>query len=208
MDLSKKILKLRINAKLSQTDAAKGIGISRQLLNQYEHGKVFPRRNNLQKISDFYNVPISELLSESNSKKELPDNAVPLATWIKVPVLGEIACGQPLLAEQNIETYQSIPANMLSKNLTGVFGLYCHGDSMSPNIEDGDLVIIHKQSFVEDGEVAAILINDEATLKRIKHVGSQILLMPDNSDYDPIILNQQDDNRILGKVILKISKSI
>lgn len=205
LSIGRKLKKLRKEHHLTQKEVANELGISQQLLGMYENDKRIPKINRIKKLTKFYGITYEELMdSECSSSKSV----IQLSSWIKVPVLGEIACGQPLLAEENIEAYQSIPANMLPRNARDVFGLYAHGDSMYPHIEDGDLLIIHKQSYVEDGEVAAVLINEDATLKRIKHLGDQILLMPDNHDYDPIILNPNDDNRILGKVILKISKSI
>ena len=74
---------------------------------------------------------------------------------------------------------------------------------MEPTLKNGDIVLIKQQSVVEDGEIAAVLVddNEEATLKRIKHVGDQILLMPDNTDgFAPIILSKENPGRILGKV--------
>lgn len=206
MNIGKKLKKLRNNHHLTQKEVAKELGITQQLLGMYENNKRMPTLDKLKKITEFYGITYNELMDDSEG--EVPSNAIQLNSWIKIPVLGKIACGQPILAEENIECYQYIPANMLSIHDKDIFGLYCHGNSMYPNIQDGDLVIIKKQSFVEDGEVAVVMINEEATLKRIKHIGNQILLMPDNQDYDPIILDQQDDNRVLGKVILKISKSV
>ena len=77
---------------------------------------------------------------------------------------------------------------------------------MEPTIKNGALVIIHQQPTIEDNEIAAVLINDSATLKRVKHVDNTILLLPDNQKYSPIVLNENDDNRILGKMILQINQ--
>ena len=108
-------------------------------------------------------------------------------------------------AQENIESYQPIPSNLLSYH-QNVFALKCKGDSMLPTIKDGSLVVIHQQPTVEDNEIAAVLINDQATLKRIKHSeDGKVILMPDNHDYSPIILNKNDDNRIIGKAIDVIS---
>ncbi|CDI59048.1 XRE family transcriptional regulator [Lactobacillus helveticus] len=120
---------------------------------------------------------------------------------VKIPIIGTIACGSPILADQNIigyttELFDGQPEGAL-------FALKCQGDSMEPKIPDNATVIVRVQPTVEDDEIAAVLVDDdeEATLKRIKHIGNQVMLMPENTKYDPIILNKENPGRILGKVI-------
>ena len=120
---------------------------------------------------------------------------------VKIPILGNIACGEPILAEQNIEGYTT---ELFDEEPDGtLFALKCQGDSMEPKIPNGATVIVREQPTVEDDEIAAVLVddNEEATLKRIKHIGNQVMLMPENQKYDPIILNKENPGRILGKVI-------
>lgn len=117
-------------------------------------------------------------------------------------IIGEIACGDPITAEENIEGYteeifeKPVPSGTL-------FGLRCKGHSMEPTIHDGSIVTIREQPDVEDDEIAAVLIDDdsEATLKRVKHQGDSIILIPDNKEFSPIILNKENPGRILGKVV-------
>lgn len=120
---------------------------------------------------------------------------------VKIPIIGTIACGSPILADQNIigyttELFDGQPEGAL-------FALKCQGDSMEPKIPDNATVIVRVQPTVEDDEIAAVLVDDdeEAALKRIKHIGNQVMLMPENTKYDPIILNKENPGRILGKVI-------
>lgn len=120
---------------------------------------------------------------------------------VKIPILGNIACGEPILAEQNIEGYTT---ELFDEEPDGtLFALKCQGDSMEPKIPNGATVIVREQPTVEDDEIAAVLVDDdeEATLKRVKHIGNQVMLMPENQKYDPIILNKENPGRILGKVI-------
>lgn len=120
---------------------------------------------------------------------------------VKIPILGSIACGEPILAEQNIEGYTT---ELFDEEPDGtLFALKCQGDSMEPKIPNGATVIVREQPTVEDDEIAAVLVddNEEATLKRVKHIGHQVMLMPENTKYDPIILNKENPGRILGKVI-------
>ena len=90
-----------------------------------------------------------------------------------VPRVGEIACGEPILAEQNIETYDCVP-----KLWRADFTLACHGDSMEPCIKDGDVVAVRRTPNVENGEIAAVRIDDEATLKHVYRYPDRLVLQP------------------------------
>lgn len=118
---------------------------------------------------------------------------------IRVPVLGNIACGEPIFAEQNVIEYRDLTFD--HKPSEKLFMLKCQGDSMQPLIPDGSLVTLVRQSTVENGDLAAVLIDDEATIKRVKFAGDEVLLMPENRNYDPIILNEKNPGKILGKVV-------
>ncbi|MFR7552650.1 MAG: LexA family protein [Acutalibacteraceae bacterium] len=92
-----------------------------------------------------------------------------------VPRVGEIACGEPILAEQNIETYDSVP-----KMWHADFTLACHGDSMEPRVKDGDVVAVRRTPVVENGEIAAVRIDDEATLKHVYSYPDRLVLQPES----------------------------
>ena len=117
-----------------------------------------------------------------------------------VPLIGTIAMGAPITAEQNIEKY--IPEYMMDRYADDtLFALKCNGNSMYPLIPDGAIATIRQQSDVEDGEVAAVLINGEATLKKVLHVGKTVVLRPANPEYTDIILDKDHPGTILGKMI-------
>lgn len=120
----------------------------------------------------------------------------------KIPVLGKIAAGKPLLAEENIEEWFPLPVDLVGKG--ELFMLKVKGDSMSgAGILDNDYVIVKKQSTCENGEIAVVLIEDEATVKRVFRKKDQLELQPENPTYKPIITK---DATILGKVITLIRK--
>lgn len=120
----------------------------------------------------------------------------------KIPLLGTIAAGTPILADENIEDYID-----LDKEIQADFALRIKGDSMiNANIKDGDIVFIHKQSDVDDGDIAAVLIEDSATLKRVFKIGGIIQLRAENSKYPPITLNGDKSVYILGKATYKLSE--
>ena len=110
----------------------------------------------------------------------IPPGFEPLPKMVKVPLVGSIACGTPITAEQNIERYIGVPAAWHAD-----FALTCHGDSMSPTICDGDIVCIRCQPEVEQGEIAAVRIGDEATLKHFHRQGNAVVLIADNTAVCP-----------------------
>lgn len=113
-------------------------------------------------------------------------------------MIGEIACDEPITAEGNISDYVPIPADVV-KNGT-FFILNCVGNSMEPTITNGSQVVVREQPDAENGQIVAVLLEDEntATLKRIKKTKTGVILMPDNPEYEPIILNEDKRGRILG----------
>ena len=126
-------------------------------------------------------------------------NIMPVPEMRRIPLIGAIACGKPILAEEHIEEYVEIP-----KHVTADFALSCKGDSMiNARIFDGDVVYIRQQATVENGEIAAVLIDGEATLKRVKFYEDRIALEPENPTYRPIVLWGEEMNtaRILGKAV-------
>ena len=188
-------------------------GASDKAVSTWEKGKKEPRMKSIQRICNHFDIPINLFVDEESDvykKDDIPiycgseilpaRNLAPLPETYKVPRLGSIACGEPILAEQNIETYDSVPVSIRCD-----FTLICKGDSMiGAGIEDGDIVYIREQPEVETGEIAAVMVGeDEATLKRFKRVGDTVLLIPENSSYEPLIFTGGEMNgiRILGKAV-------
>lgn len=118
---------------------------------------------------------------------------------VRIPVLGRIACGEPILAEQNIDGYRDL--SFSHKPDGEMFILKCHGKSMEPTLRDNSFVTIRVQPTVENGEMAAVLIGDEATIKRVFFKNNEIILKPDNPNYGYIRLNKENPGKILGKVV-------
>lgn len=128
------------------------------------------------------------------------DNIYKIATQ-KLPLLGEIACGQPIYADEDRESYVLAGADIKAD-----FCLKCKGDSMiNARINDGDIVFIRKQDIVNNGEIAAIIIDEEATLKRFYYYKEQnmVILRPENSKYEDIVLvgEQLERVKVLGKAV-------
>lgn len=118
----------------------------------------------------------------------------------RVPLVGTVAAGLPLLAEENIEDYIPVSSNLLRTD--GMFYLRVNGNSMvNAAICDGDLVLVRPQPFVEQGQIAVVRIGDEATVKRFFRFDNRIELYPENPDFKPIVCWEEDEDvRIIGKV--------
>lgn len=110
----------------------------------------------------------------------IPRGFEPLPAMVQVPLIGSIACGTPITAEQNVECYIGVPAAWHAD-----FALTCHGESMAPTIRDGDIVCIRSQPEVEQGQIAAVRIGEEATLKHFHRQGSAVMLIADNAAVCP-----------------------
>ena len=162
---SDRLKQLRTEYGFSQQTLADKLGcISKSSINMYERGEREPGLELLEAIADLFNVDMDFLLGKSDiqnrSKTDnlLPNNIIPMPEMYKIPLVGSIACGAPILAEEHIEEYIDIP-----KHIRADFALTCKGDSMiNDRIYDGDVVYIHQQDQVENGEVAAVLIDNDA----------------------------------------------
>lgn len=199
--LSDMLVYLRKRQKLSQQELAGKTGISRSAISMYETGQREPDLETLEVFADFYNVDMNTLTGRTD---RLPaKNLQRMPELYSVPRVGAIACGTPILAEQNIETYDQIPAFVQCD-----FTLLCKGDSMvNARIYDGDIVCIRQQPEVENGEIAAVLVGEEATLKRVRFQEGAVVLWPENPAYAPQVFAGEDMEKvkILGKATHFIS---
>lgn len=186
---------LRKQQKISISELARKVDMSKSTVSQYFNGKLQFPLNRAHDFARALGVTTDDLLGLDLSKVN------PVNRLTKIPLLGTIACGDPILADENIAGYLSEPTDFLPSGK--LFYLRAKGQSMEPTIKDGSLVLIRQQPDVEDGEIAAILFvdDDEATLKRIKRAGSTVILMPDNRKYEPIVVDKDHPARILGKAV-------
>lgn len=168
-------------------------------VSEWESGKYTPKAGTLNEIAKFFRVSLSELMESDLTNKT--SNIIPAGNTVNIPVIGEIACGDPILAEENISGYREELFDLLPHG--NLFYLHTKGNSMTPTIPVNSYVLIREQSDVDNGDIAAVLVNGdtEATLKRIKRQGDIVMLMPDNPDYSPYIITKDNPARILGKAI-------
>lgn len=195
-DRLEEALKLR---DMKPAELARASGVTEGAISQYRKGAYNATQRNLEKIARVLRVPIPWLMGATDSMTfEIPEGFQPMPPMENVPLVGSIACGTPILAEQNIEDTVSIPSEWHAS-----FTLMCKGDSMAPTIQEGDLVAIRIQPEVENGEIAAVRIENEATLKRVYLHNDYIELRPDNMSHPSIIRrkNEMNDVHIEGKAV-------
>ena len=185
---------------MSQEELAKKLGYkSRSSINKIEADARNLTQSKIKSIADALQTTPSYIMGWEEPKDDFPLNIIPMPEMRKIPLVGTIACGTPILADQNIEEYVSIP-----RNITADFALTCKGDSMiNARIFDGDVVYIRQQQTVENGEIAAVRIGDEATLKMVFLHQDYVELRPVNPAYPSIIrrMEEMEEIRIEGKAV-------
>lgn len=163
--------------------------------------KKYPRIDKIEMLANYFNILKSDLIEEPGTTDDIYkyENIIPMPNMKKVPLVGTIACGEPILAVENIECEVEMP-----ENIHADFALRCKGDSMiDAHIYDGDIVYIRQQPIVDNGEIAAVIIDDDATLKRFYRNGDTVTLMPCNPKCNPFVYTgeQLNEMRILGKAV-------
>lgn len=200
MSIGGNIKFLREKAGLSQVDFAKMFGVTDKAVSTWENETRIPRMGVIEKIAAAFGVTKSQILDEEMDRS-LPNNIILLPKMNKVPLVGQIACGTPILAEENITDYVDLPAHIRAD-----YALTCKGDSMiGAGIQDGDVVYIRQQPEVENGQIAAVIVGDnsEATLKRFYRIGDTVTLNPENPTIAPMVFVGDEINsvRIVGRAV-------
>ena len=187
-------------------DLARDTGLSKARISQYTNGIYVPKADAMHKLAraldvadlwlEGYDVPMER---NASSVPNYPD-IFPIERR-RIPVLGEIACGTPILTDEQHDSFV-----MSGTNLDADFCLRAKGDSMiGARIQDGDIVFIKKSDMVANGEIAAVVIEDEATLKRVYYYPekSKLILTPENPRYEPLVFMgpELDEIHILGKAV-------
>lgn len=203
---------LREGMGISMKEAARRLSIPYTTYVNYEKCVREPNSETLIQIANFFNTSIDYLLGNAGAadrrvepdpygsdEKPLPPGLLPMPKFVKKPRLGTIACGKPILAVEEAEVFDDVPDGVICD-----FTLKCKGDSMiNARVFDGDIVYIRQQEMVDNGDIAAVLIDDETTLKRVRLFDDHIVLEPENPMYKPLVYWGEEMNtiRILGKAV-------
>ena len=198
MSIAENIKKLRTDHDLSQAEFGKIAGVSDKAVSTWEMGTKVPRMGAVEKLAAYFGVTKSAILDDAS----LPAGAIPVRPGPMIPVLGQVRCGLPMYAEENIIGYESFEGNRNEQ----YFALYAVGDSMNAaGINEGDIVIVQKQDVVEPNQIAVVCVNgDEATLKRFSQKGDTVFLSPQsyNPNHDVQVYDlKKTPVHIMGRVV-------
>ncbi len=185
---------------LTQEQLAKLISVERSSIGKYESANVTPSPEVLMRMSSVLGVSVDYLLGNDARKHTDAHNILPIKAK-KVPLLGEIACGQPIYADQQYGEFVFV-----SDDIDADFCLQAKGDSMiGARIQDGDIVFCQETQTVENGQIAAVIIGDEATLKRVYYYPekNKLVLNSENPKYEPFVYVGEELNEIciIGRAV-------
>ena len=204
----------RLELGLTMLEVAKAIGVSEATVSRYESGNIKNmRRDRIEKYAKVLQINPVVLIGVDDTPESQDDLSILMEKYDNIrpiklkrfPLLGEIACGQPIFADEDRESF--IMADM---DIRADFCLRAKGDSMiNARIYDGDVVFIKEMPMVDNGDIAAVIIDDEATLKKVYYYPDKgkLVLCPENPDYEPFIYVGEELNtiRILGKAVYFMS---
>lgn len=199
MNIGQRLKQLREAKGFTQEDVGKMIGVTKATINRYETGEIDIKRTIAIKLAEVFNVSPAYIMGWEDNQNLYTFNNISPIKKKKFPILGEIACGKPIYCNEDYETYIEV-----SGDIHADFCLIAKGDSMiNARIFDGDIIFIKKQPIVQNGEIAAVVIEDEATLKKVYIKADKIILCPENPLYDDLIFEKEDMNlvKILGKAV-------
>lgn len=186
---------------MNQADLANRLSVNKSVVSSWLSGSRYPRMNTMEKIANIFNIEKSDLI-ENKSQEESPTRH---AKGTRIPVLGRVAAGIPIEAIEDVDDWEEIPESMAKNG--EYFALKIKGKSMEPRIMEGDVVIVKKQSCIDSGDVAIVLVNgNDATVKQVTKSENGITLIGWNpSVFPPQVYNNDQIKslpiQILGKVI-------
>lgn len=186
--IGKNIRNLRRSLNLTQTEFAKRLFVTPGAVSQWEKEVTRPDMERMLSMCKEFNVPLTYFTAEND---ELFPDSLPMQKNA-VPIVGDIACGTPITAEENVQGFADLPDGIRAD-----FALRCKGESMVPTFRDGDLVLIRQQPDVDDGQIAAVSIDGEATLKHVYHHNGGLLLIADNASFPPISAVPASDRQVI-----------
>lgn len=201
-----RLKELRKERGLLQKDIANYLQIAVSTYSYWEQGTYEPDNQSLNKLAEYFDVSVDYLLGRTDDRNIVGtsifdfDGISPIATH-RIPMLGDIACGEPIYADEDRESYV-----LAGTDINADFCLTARGDSMiGARIHDGDIVFCRSQSMVNNGEIAVVIIDDSATLKRVYYYPEKkkLVLQAENPKYEPFVYvgEELDTIRILGKAI-------
>lgn len=182
---------------ITRAELARKLGYPETTVSNWANAVSYPRIDKIQEMADFFGIMKSDLTEEKSTEEHpLPSNLIPINKVNRIPIVGTIAAGKPITATENIDSYI-----VLNDEYKADFALRIKGDSMiDAGINDGDLALIVKDRPIDNGEIYAVLIDGNATLKKVYKNADYLTLQPCNSSYQPIMVKEEDEPYIVGKL--------
>ena len=206
MTFADRLRELRIRKNMTQGELSKATGLTQSAIAMYETGKREPKIEVMELLADYFNVDMNYITGKTDKTTMLSASAIDAIDVIKIPLLGRVVAGSPQEAIQEADEFLYIPA-MGHKRPEDYFALRVYGESMEPNLQDGDIAIVRIQPDVESGQIAVVLIdNQDSTVKRVFISEEGITLVADNpAVFSPRFFTNDDcltlPVKILGRVI-------
>ncbi|WP_347099656.1 LexA family protein [Staphylococcus ureilyticus] len=194
--IGKRIKELRKQKKLTQTDLSKLTGYKQNTISSHENGTRGLDELDIMNYCEALGVTPTDLFQKEQPQIE----TMPVK---KIPVVSQISAGLPIYSEENLVDYIYFATDKIDSNKEE-FGLKVSGDSMDKIFQDGDVVVIEKDSTVENGQLGVVMVNGyNATVKRIRYNDDQVILIPEsnNSNHYPQVYNAKDEVKIVGRVV-------
>lgn len=212
MEFSKRLKDLRTASKYTMEQLAKMIGVGKSAIGNYESGRRYPKKEQLEALADIFNVDMDYLTCRTDipnrligSPSVMLETAQPVHDTVRIPLLGRVAAGTPLYTDGNIIGEEYVDPRMVAGGAS-LFALKVSGDSMTPDIRDGDILIVREQSDVDDGDIVVATVNgEEGCVKKLKKYPDALALISLNPLYEPMIFSGEQVNNmpvtVLGKVV-------
>jgi len=207
--LGERLRMLRKEKGLTQEELGRIIGVEKSTISYYESNRSTPNDEIKAKLADFFGVSLDYLLGRTDIREgeRIGDlEVIPVGKFLQVPVIGTVKAGPNGIAYEEFLGFEFIDADMF-KNCEQCFFLRVKGDSMEPEIKEGDLALIRRQADVESNSLAVVIVNgEEGMIKRIIKRPNAIVLQSINQKYEPIVITPGMEFRIVGKVISVLRK--
>ncbi|RIL63842.1 XRE family transcriptional regulator [Staphylococcus epidermidis] len=195
--MAKNISRLMKEKNIDRNKLSKDLKISYTTLSDWINAKTYPRIDKVEMLANYFNVTKADLVED---KEQQALETLPVK---KIPVVSQISAGLPIYSEENLIDYIYFATNKLNSDKEE-FGLKVSGDSMDKIFQDGDIVVVEKDSIVENGQLGVVMINGyNATVKRIRYNGDQVILIPEsnNTNHYPQVYDKDDEVKIIGRVV-------
>ncbi|PTE58732.1 helix-turn-helix domain-containing protein [Staphylococcus epidermidis] len=195
--MAKNISRLMKENNIGRKKLSDDLKVKYTTLSDWINAKTYPRIDKIELLADYFKVSKADLVEDKERE------ALETLPVKKIPVVSKISAGLPIYSEENLIDYIYFATNKLNSDKEE-FGLKVSGDSMDKIFQDGDIVVVEKDSIVENGQLGVVMINGyNATVKRIRYNGDQVILIPEsnNTNHYPQVYDKDDEVKIIGRVV-------